>query len=87
MIIERVKFYADTPKGEKNKQFCFKVGILELPEAIKRFHKAGYSIRALWYEKIESDTGEKIENTRVPTSTLQKLFDEVYSENNRLTKS
>lgn len=80
MIDERMKFYANTPRGEKNKQFCYKTNIIDLSEAIKRFYKQGFEIRALWYEKIDSDTGELLENIRVPTKTLQRLFDEVYSE-------
>jgi hypothetical protein len=80
MINERIKFYADTPMGEKNKQFCFKTDILNLSETIKRFLKKGFNIRAAWYEKINTVT-RQVENTKIPTETIQKLFFEVEAEN------
>ena len=83
MISERIKFYADTPKGEKNKQFCFNTNILSLADSVKRFFLQGFNIKAAWYEKIETDTGEIIENTRIPKSTLQELFDQAIEQSKK----
>ncbi len=83
MITERIKFYADSPKGEKNKQFCFKTNLLCLEDSVKRLFIQGYSFRAVWYEKIDSETGEIIENTRIPQSTLQELFEKAIKENKK----
>jgi len=80
MISERVKFYADTPRGEKNKLFCFKVDLITLKETIKRFMIKKFVIRSAWYEKIDTGTGELIENTRIPSDSLQEIFDEMMKE-------
>ena len=69
---ERLKFYANTPKGEKNKYFCFNVSLLQLEESIFRFIKRGYYIKSAWYECINTETGEILENSRI---TLQDVFD------------
>jgi len=71
MIRERLKFYADTPRGEKNKLFCWTVSILSLQEALFRFFSEGYVIRAAWFEMLNTETGET-ENTRI---NVQKEFD------------
>lgn len=83
MISEKIKFYADTPRGEKNKQFCFKTNLLNISDTIKRFIRKKFVIRAAWYEKIDTCTGELIENTRIPAETLQDIFNEVISEYNK----
>ena len=66
MIIERIKFYADTPSGQVNKFFCFKLkSILTLREALWRFIAKGWNIRSAWYDKIDIETGEKLVNLRI----------------------
>jgi hypothetical protein len=72
MITEKLKFYADTPRGEKNKFFCWNVSILQLEEALYRFFARGFVIRAAWYETINTETGVH-ENTRI--RDLQGIFD------------
>jgi hypothetical protein len=73
-IVERVKFYADTPMG-KNKYFCFKLtSILALKEAIWRFFSKGWNIRAAWYEKINLNTGEVIENLKLKIRELEEEY-------------
>ena len=62
----RIKFYADTPRGEINKYHCFKVrNIFEVNEALLRFVSKGYIIKACWYEKIALDTGKVIDNMKI----------------------
>lgn len=52
-----IKFYADTPIGEKNKQFTFKVNTLsDALAAIKRFQSKGFTIRAAWHESGSRST-------------------------------
>ncbi|HNW69365.1 MAG TPA: hypothetical protein PKI01_03105 [Bacteroidales bacterium] len=60
--------------------FCFKTDLLTLRETIKRFYGLKFNIRAAWYEKLEPETGAVIENTRIPTTTLQEIFNEVIRE-------
>jgi len=81
MFTERLKFYADTPRGEKNKQFCFKIGLLTLKDSIKRFIIKGFVLKSVYYEKIDTGTGELLENTRIPPETIQDIFNEVVKEN------
>lgn len=58
--MERLKFYADTPRGEKNKLFSWTIkSILDLPARLNYFTNKGYYIRSAWYESIDEDTGEK----------------------------
>jgi len=47
-----VKFYADTPRGEKNKKFTFKVKNYAhaIDLAAKFVQEKGFIIRAAWYE-------------------------------------
>ena len=73
---ERLKFYADTQK-EKNKYFCFEVTVLSVKEAIWRFFSKGWTIRAMWYEKINLSTGEIVENSKL---NIQSMFEEWYDE-------
>ncbi len=80
MIKESIKFYADTPNGEKNKLFCFKVDLLTLKDTIKRFMIKQFVIRSAWYEKIDTSTGELIENTRIQSETLQEIFNDMVKE-------
>jgi hypothetical protein len=61
--MERLKFYADTSK-EKNKFFCWKINsIMDLESRLEYWMKRVY-IRAAWYECIDTDTGEVI-NQRI----------------------
>ena len=73
MYIERIKFYANTPMGEKNKYFCFKTDLLNLENCLFRFFKKGFEIRAAWYEKINIETGE-IENLKLDLQTSLNKF-------------
>lgn len=62
----RIKFYADTDKGEINKYFVFKVrSIFEVEDALLRFINKGFVIRACWYEKLIAGTDEVIDNKRI----------------------
>jgi len=71
MIIERLKFYANTP-SEKNKRFCWECSILDIEEKLIEFMLKGWAIRAAWYEKLNKETGEVLENTRI--NDLQSIF-------------
>jgi len=72
-LLERLKFYADTPQ-ERNKYFCWKLSsLLTLKQALYRFFDKGWNIRAAWYEKIDTETGEIVENLKL---NLQELLDE-----------
>lgn len=65
-ITERLKFYADTPEGERNKYFCWKISsIATLKDALWGFLDRGWNIRAAWYEKIDCSTGEVLVNTKL----------------------
>lgn len=89
MISDRIKFYADTPRGEKNKLFCFKADLLTLEETLMRFLRKKFVIRAAWFEQIDTETGELLTNQRIPTETLQSIFDKVcleYTTKHRYTK-
>jgi hypothetical protein len=78
MIIERIKFYADTPSGDLNKYHCYNnVSILKLEEVLIRFMSKGYNIRAAWYEKIDDESGEIVENCRI--NDLQAIFNKAVS--------
>jgi hypothetical protein len=77
MIIERIKFYADTPRKEKNKLFCFKCSLLNLEDCLMRFILRGFEIKAAWYEKIECTSGLIIENSRI--NNLQIYYDKSFS--------
>ena len=71
MITERLKFYADTPQGTKNKLFTWNVSILRVQDALFRFFARSWTIRAAWYEVYNTETGA-VNNTRINT---QELFD------------
>jgi len=74
MIIERIKFYADFEQ-EKNKYFCFRIAnAFALKGAIFRFFDKGYIMKALYYEKLDTETGEIIENTKLDYKKLQDEF-------------
>jgi hypothetical protein len=71
--MERLKFYADTPRGEKNKYFCFKINsILDLEGRLIYWLKKGMYIRSAWYESIDEETG-LIQNQKID---LVKFVDE-----------
>ena len=79
MIIERLKFYADTPRGEKNKFFCWQIAsIFNLEEKLIEFIQKGFEIRSAWYEKINDETGEILENSRI--NDLQSIFDKAIDQ-------
>jgi hypothetical protein len=67
IVIERLKFYADTDK-EKNKYFCFTINsIMDLEERLKYFAQRMY-IRSAWYECIEN--GKTTSNQRIDMVTF-----------------
>jgi len=76
MIIEQIKFYADFEKEKiYNKPFTWKIANeFALKGAIFRFFEKGYIMRALWYNKIDTETGEIIENTKLDHKKLQDEF-------------
>ena len=84
MISERLKFYADTDQ-EKNKYFCWNLSsILTLKEALWRFFDKGWNIRSAWYEKIDLETGEIVENTRLQINDyLEQYLDEKFHTKRR----
>lgn len=72
---ERLKFYADTPR-KKNAYFCWELtSILALKEVLWRFFEKGWKIKAAWYEKINKETGEIVDNSRI---NLQQELDEFF---------
>jgi hypothetical protein len=75
MIKEQLKFYADTPRGEKNKYHCYACSLLHLQETLSRFFEKGYNVRAAWYQSLDTETGAVISNERID---VPKLFDEFY---------
>jgi len=47
----KIKFYADTPRGEINKLFTFNVkNRIGATNALERFKRYGFTIRAAWFE-------------------------------------
>jgi len=69
VYVERLKFYADTPQ-QSNKYFCWTLSsILTLQDALWRFFDKGWNIRSAWYEKINTGTGEVLENTKLDIHT------------------
>jgi len=83
VYIERIKFYADTPRGEKNKYFCFKTDLLNLEAALFRFFEKGFLVRAAWYEKINTETGE-IENLKLDLQTSFNRFMALYPKKRKI---
>ena len=72
---DRLKFYANTPRGERNKLFCFKiVSIIHLEEALGRFFMKGFDIRAAWYERIDKNTREVRENTKIDVHKTIEMY-------------
>lgn len=62
----RLKFYANTPKNEINKYFCWEIeSIFQLEDRIKHFIRKGYWIKAAYFENINIETGEILENSKV----------------------
>jgi len=79
-IKEQLKFYADTPAGEKNKFFCYNgISFLNHEEKLKDFIKKGFIIKAAYLQTTNEDTGE-IKNIKI--SNLQYYYDLVLTESN-----
>jgi len=56
MIIERIKFYADT-EFKKNVYHCYNgYGVFNFPSFFERFWLKGYIIRAAWIEVIDKES-------------------------------
>jgi len=73
-MIERLKFYADTPR-EKNKFFCWdNVSLLDFEDKLTEFmFEKDFSIRAAWHETVNKETGE-VKNLRISKEALQEIF-------------
>ena len=71
---ERIKFYADTPRHEKNKFFCFECSMLHCKEFLYKFFFNGFSIRAAYYEKTEIETGKILENLKFNIPDLKEKY-------------
>ena len=66
----RVKFYADTPAGDVNKLFTWRVGCLnDVSACVARFIKKGWRIRAIFFEWV-NERGVVVENIRIPKDSL-----------------
>ena len=74
---ERLKFYADTPAGDKNKLFVFNVTGFEhaIDLAAKFVQEKGFRIRAAWYE-----------NPLKTSARIDKLFDLSTWQNSQVEK-
>ena len=86
MIISRIKFYADTIHGEKNKLFCYSCNELEFQEFFSRQFAAGHTIRAAWFEKIENPGKKVLENSRFSQKNLNDFFEYYVSSNSEKRK-
>ena len=74
MILERIKGYAIF-EHNRNFPFCFKIAnSFALKGAIFRLFNKGWIIKALYYEKIDTETSEIIENTKLNLKKLQDEF-------------
>jgi len=74
IIQERLKFYADT-EDAPNQYFCYKLGsIIDLNPSIYRFLLRGWRIRAAWYEVINMETGEVLENTKLNMDNINEAY-------------
>jgi len=67
MITERIKFYSDTPTGEKNKYFVFSCPFLDSMKFLMQKHSQGWHIRSAWYELYDSSRNKSIINQRIQT--------------------
>lgn len=74
-FLERLKYYSDTPRGEKNKYFVFECNILKVKEFLFLRIQEGHKIRACFYEKITLPDRVVIENKKI---NLQWLVDNYY---------
>ena len=61
----RLKFYADTPSGQRNKLHCYECDLFNIEAMIKRFTIRGYIIRAAYFETLSDDGKTCISNVRV----------------------
>jgi len=54
-----LKFYADTPRGEKNKYFCFSINsIMDIEARLLYWMQKGFYVRAAYYEFVDDETSE-----------------------------
>ncbi len=74
MMKYRLKFYADTPQA-KNQFFCWDIDPLCIElKLIEFMWEKNYSIRAAWFETVNTETGE-IKNERITAEALQEAFE------------
>jgi len=59
---------------------------MSLKEALWRFFDKGWNIRSAWYEKIDQDTGEIIENTKLNVTELLGEYVDYKTSNGKVKK-
>lgn len=76
MIIEQIKFYADTSFNEKNKFFCFECPANLVYQKLLEYHSKGCKIRAAWFVITCPSIPSANLNLRLltPEKYLQNLF-------------
>lgn len=74
----RLKFYADTPSGQRNKLHCYSCDLFNIEAMIKRFTIKGYIIRAAFFETLSEDGATCISNVRV--HNLEDIITSAYYE-------
>jgi len=72
--LERIKFYADTPAGEKNKFFSFNCKYHYCMCFLLKLHKKGWIIRSVYYELLSHLDKHVLINKRImsPQQWLNK---------------
>jgi len=76
--IERLKFYADT-KTEKNKYFSWNINSIMDLESRLRYWMGRVYIRSAWYECVDKDSGEVI-NQRIDLSAFVDQQELIFSK-------
>lgn len=74
----RLKFYADTPSGQRNKLHCYNCDLFQIEAMLKRFTIRGYIIRAAYFETLSDDGKTCISNVRV--QNLQDVISSAFYE-------
>lgn len=78
-------FYADTPRGERNKLFRWSIiSIIYWRQRLEYFIRKGYIIRSAYVEEriINSETGilQEKNNTRIEDAEILAIVDEVIAK-------
>lgn len=77
-IVYRVKYYANTPEGERNKLFCWSINLFDLENHILRTLIRGYYIKSAWLEAIYE--GRKVSNKKIDLSPIREKLDNMSIE-------